>query len=257
MLIKKSYIIIILSTFLIGFAAIGHSVAQTTGGTTTGTPSQTTTTGQGTSTTSCAVTAVGDPKGDKPVCVTPEVGVPTGDFIYYCQGDPRWSATCGIGQAGCGPSSLAMIISTLGKAQLTPDRVDTIFNDNGWRACSASSGSNIGDPIRSPFMTSQGLSASADITGANFVSEVTKATAEGALIIASSDTYPCHCGNESGATFPAAHIVVIQKVNADGTFAVRDPSNCDFNTGQEFTQFINVNPSSVAWKWAFAINKIL
>jgi hypothetical protein len=150
-----------------------------------------------------------------------------------------------------------MIISTLGKAQLAPDTVDKIFNDNGWRACSPNSGSTIDAPIKDRFFTSQGLVASADISGANFIEEVKKFTAEGGLIIASSDSYPCHCGNGSGSTFPAAHVIVIQKVNTDGTFSIRDPSNCDFNTGQEFTQFINVDPNSVAWKWAFAISKVL
>lgn len=256
MKIKKAHAVIMLSVLFTSFVVVDHSLAQSNGSGAVIDLSPGAAGGSATST-SCAVTAVGNPTGDKPVCATSGGGVPTGNFVYYCQGDPRWSQTCGIGQGGCGPTSLAMIISTLGKAQLTPDRVDTIFNDNGWRACSASSGSNIGDPIKSTFMTSQGLSASADIAGANFVDEVTKATAEGALIIASSEKYPCHCGHGDGSTFPAAHVVVIQKVNADGTFAIRDPSNCDFSNGQEFTQFINVNPNDVKWKWAFAINKTL
>jgi hypothetical protein len=260
---KDIFIITILSLSLclgsLAFAQESGSSQATSSAT------QTTTTTGSTTSTSCVITKVGDPKTDPPAkpanCSTTSAtggsgGVPDGNFVYYCQGDPKWQQTCGIDQAGCGPTSLAMIISTLGKSKLSPVDVDSVFHDSGWRACSVDSGSNIGDAINSQFLAAQGLVASPDISGGNFVSNVQKATSDGkTLVIASSDSYPCHCGHADGSTIPASHIIVIQKVNADGTFAIRDPSNCDFSNGQEFTQFINVDPNSIAWKWAFAIDQ--
>lgn len=264
MRIKKTYFPLIICLIVVGFAALStmvvHAQSEAPSDPLTSPVPSGTTTGSTTST-ACALTRVGNPDtADAPVmdaCNPTTGGVPSGDFVYYCQGNPQWDQSCGIDQAGCGPASLAMIVSTLGAARLSPDRMDAIFRENGWRSCSTGSGSNIGGAIESMFLTSQGLTASPDITGANFISEVKKATIEGGLIIASSDLYPCHCGHSDGSTFPASHIIVIQKVNDDGTFAIRDPSNCDFSTGQEFTQFINVNPNTVAWKWAFAISKVL
>ncbi|WP_304508339.1 C39 family peptidase [Anaerotignum sp.] len=58
------------------------------------------------------------------------------ELIYYSQNDPRWkTAIYGgdniIGVFGCGPTTLAMIVSTLTDNQITPDVVAKWAYDNG------------------------------------------------------------------------------------------------------------------------------
>lgn len=65
------------------------------------------------------VTAVGSPSG------APPGGTFSGEFVHYYQADPRWNDACHYGWAICGPTSIAMIMSSLGHV-VTPVDTDNI-----------------------------------------------------------------------------------------------------------------------------------
>ncbi|MEG2350067.1 MAG: C39 family peptidase [Hungatella sp.] len=67
-----------------------------------------------------------------------------GLFVYYSQSDPRWAdALYGpsdpIRSHGCGPVAVAMVVSSLTSAQVTPIEVSTWADDHGY--CSPGEGS--------------------------------------------------------------------------------------------------------------------
>jgi hypothetical protein len=63
---------------------------------------------------------------------------PAGDFVYYSQKDPKWAQTLygqnsdgvTIFQAGCAPTSLAMIIATFTNSSITPVEVANAGYEN-------------------------------------------------------------------------------------------------------------------------------
>lgn len=221
--------------------------------------------------TSCVVTKVGNPSGTPPVCAGESSGAPPGSFVYYCQGDPRWGNTCDIKNAGCGPTSTAMIISTLSTLK-TPDQVDKLFQSTTppGRTCSDEGSTISPNVIQSKWFRDLGLQASDDIASllndSSQWNKVKEFFTSGHLILASSDTYPCPCGNPDSprsSWISASHIVAIQDIDpANGTVAVRDPSNCYYGdgnghkAGDEGVQNINVPIKNVSWKWAFPIKKV-
>ncbi len=84
--------------------------------------------------------------------VQTKVGAPViepNNFVLYCQSDPAWSNICGLGWAGCGPTTMAMILTYFDQP-ITPPEVDQIFQSRGsprWRYCSEDSGSNMVEAI--------------------------------------------------------------------------------------------------------------
>ncbi|WMI80956.1 C39 family peptidase [Anaerotignum sp. MB30-C6] len=60
----------------------------------------------------------------------------TVDLVYFSQTDPRWNTTIYgtdniIGVYGCGPTTLAMVLSTFTDNDITPDMAATWAYDNG------------------------------------------------------------------------------------------------------------------------------
>lgn len=58
------------------------------------------------------------------------------ELVYYSQTDPRWNATMygsdnTIGVFGCGPTTLAMVLTTLTDNEITPDMAAKWAFDNG------------------------------------------------------------------------------------------------------------------------------
>lgn len=70
-------------------------------------------------------------------------GAPTGEVPLFKQGDPRWgnnSFACGgttLRSSGCGPTSIAMIISYHLGRNIYPSEIAQKVLDNGWRVCNA------------------------------------------------------------------------------------------------------------------------
>lgn len=236
-------------------------------------PTQSGTSGSNSS--DCVVTKVGSPSGEVKLpanCKTGSGGsVPAGNFVYYCQGDPRWKDTCSLGNAGCGPTSVAMVISTLSKP-MTPPEVDTEFQTVGARTCSETGSKIVPNVTESQWFKGLGLVAGENVGGllneksTASLLEIEKILDSGQLILASSNGYPCVCGNPDRTISErpgASHIVVIQSVDVDNrTFTIRDPSNCYYSdidghqAGEEGAQNIPVPIDAVNWIWAFPIQKV-
>lgn len=179
-----------------------------------------------------------------------------GNLVYYCQGDPKWNGdnypefgsgnTCML-QAGCGPTSLAMIISTFGPT-MTPVDVDRVFQSNGWRVgCDA--GSSYGEAIFSSWFSGLGFTVGPNVAagGQPDLQLMKQFIDQGNLIINGADNYPClGCINPGE---PVGHIFVIDDVDVVGKRVhTRDPNNCDFSTGNErqYDAWVMVAPDSVA-----------
>lgn len=76
---------------------------------------------------------VGNPTDPKPGISCIKSG-----FVYYSQVDPQWDKGArNMAVSGCGPTSLAMVLSTYGATcngqTCTPRVVDDIFEANKWR----------------------------------------------------------------------------------------------------------------------------
>lgn len=203
------------------------------------------------SSTSCVITKVGDPTESPPPlpanCSTSTSNASgsgsftgSGKFTYYCQGDPRWANSCGLGDAGCGPTSLAMIMATFG-VQTTPPQVDSVFQSSGWRGgCSA--GSDIYSAINSSWFKNQGFTVGPNLISGDKpdLAQIQTYLSQGYIIILNAFNYPCKgCVNQFT---PVGHILVVDGVDVAGNrMHTRDPNNCSWATGQE-----NADPS-LAW----------
>ena len=71
-----------------------------------------------------------DPNNPQPTNPPPS----SNGFVYYCQGKSDWSGICAMGTSGCCPTSVAMVVSSLGH-NYNPVQVDQVFRDRGARAC--------------------------------------------------------------------------------------------------------------------------
>lgn len=133
-------------------------------------------------------------------------------FAIYNQNDPQWNnksyGTSTIGEAGCGPSAMAMIITSLTGKTVTP--VDTA--DYAYESGMYVDGQGSSHGIASKLASHWGLSAKG-IDGAG-VSEVEKILRDGGLIIAVAD------GNAPYTNF--GHFIVIRAVNENGKWLVGD-----------------------------------
>lgn len=155
-------------------------------------------------------------------------------FVYYCQGNPSWSNNCDLGTAGCGPTSLAMVMSTFG-IKITPPEVDSIFQRNGWRAgCGA--GSDIYSAIHSQWFLSQGFTVPdvdlIDNSGKPLLDQMQNYLNSGYLIIVNGHNYPCKgCIDQFS---PVGHYFVVDQVDIGGhKMHTHDPNNCSYATGVE------------------------
>ncbi len=193
-------------------------------------------------------TKVGDPQGGNPCGADAPIVAP-GNFVHYCQNDPRWAQTCGLSAAGCGPTSLAMVLSTFGLtcngAQCTPPEVDKLFAQNGHRACSAGAGSSMsGGALSSQWLKGMGVVTGPGLTsGGSLDYELAKRFInEGNIIIGSTRNAPsCNCD----------HIFVLQDVDpANKTVVVRDPV-CGLSDQGAFEKQYNYN--NISWLYAYPL----
>lgn len=152
------------------------------------------------------------------------------NFVYYCQGDPKWSNICSLGKAGCGPTSLAMVISSYGVV-MTPPQVDDQFRKS-WRP-SCGSGSDEVSAITSQWLSDLGFSHGPNIANGGVIdtAQLQNYLARGYLIIGSSKTFPCaNCVSLDVVD----HIFVVQQYNPNSNMVyIRDPNNCNYGNGVE------------------------
>ncbi|MBP9719580.1 MAG: N-acetylmuramoyl-L-alanine amidase, partial [Candidatus Levybacteria bacterium] len=67
------------------------------------------------------------------------------DRVFYWQGDPKYQNICDMAGSGCGPSSMAMVLSSFGDT-ITPNQMDDVFRARNWRPCTE--GSNMIQAIK-------------------------------------------------------------------------------------------------------------
>lgn len=197
---------------------------------------------------------------------------PTSNFVYYCQGNPAWSGECSLGSAGCGPTSVAMVLSSFG-VNMTPPQVDQVYRDPShmWRTCSDDN-SFTQTALQSSWLSSLGFTV-AKIEVANGILDANTAKNyldNGYLLIGSSDKFPIV--SLLPGTYPfQSHIFVVDQINlADDTVDIRDPNNCNYSDdGVEIqaNRLRNLrslclvsNPNcgtpSNNWGYAYALKKI-
>lgn len=139
-------------------------------------------------------------------------------FAIYNQYDPQWAdkpygGSATIGESGCGPSAMAMIITALTGQVVTPLDTATYGAANGTTANDGADGSNWN--IQTVLGEHWGLKTeqiSADVNAIN------TALQGGALIITS--------GSGSAPFTSGGHYIVIRAVTADGKWLIGD-SNGD------------------------------
>lgn len=215
-------------------------------------------TSQRTTKSNASCVRIGNPSSDKPsICSNTGFGVtgsaPAGNFTFYCQGNPQWDQkgnACSIGQIGCGPTSLAMIFSYFGDT-VTPDQMYKTYEANRMISCDLGS---FPGAVNAWVAKQPGYEVGPDIgSGVLNATEAKKFIDAGWIILASSDNFIGQRGK------PIGHIFIVQDVDpAAQTFTLRDPENCSYSTGEEFTQNINqpiLGGKVPSWKYAYPIRK--
>lgn len=131
---KARFYLVIWMLFAVGFLFISPVKAVESSSAATNTK---TLPGSGSVKSNISCTKVGNPTDEMPAVCKSSGGraVPFPDgFVYYCQADPQYNDTCAYGWAICGPTSMAMIMSTLGYP-INPKETDLVFNQLGARIC--------------------------------------------------------------------------------------------------------------------------
>lgn len=184
-----------------------------------------------------------------------------GSYVQYCQCDARWggvgSANC---NAGCGPTTMASILTTLGSFY-TPNDIRSYWQGRGW--WNAGEGTYPGSVMQSGWLESIGYSISPVklevIKGFNaqgqqtFTKQLDADDARRFFTGANKDQCLIFASNEA-----MYHIFYIRGVNPDGSIIVQDSwKGCTPNgdgTYSENTAFQN-QPASYVTKYAYAICK--
>lgn len=198
------------------------------------------------------VTKVGDaPESEKPQA--------KGNFVFYCQADPKWQNSCFMDIAGCGPTSMAMIVSSFG-VDMNPVKMDELFRSptGGYaRSCSAE-GSREEVFIENKWLQNNGFAVQAIALNSNRTLNLEMAKKfidSGYLILGSSTAYPCPPGGFCrGGT--VNHLFTASDVDSTtNTISTRDPINCSPANPQEIEANVKIN-NSFPWLFAYAIKKM-
>lgn len=146
-------------------------------------------------------------------------GSANGQFVFYSQYDPKWKDECygggttgnctysTVGQGGCGPSSVAMVVATLKDRSVTPKTVADYSTSKGWYV------PNVGSSWNLMRYGPEKWGLNSKEIGTN-LDEAISALKNGALVIASG----------SGATPYTAggHLLVIRGITENGKFLLGD-----------------------------------
>lgn len=140
-------------------------------------------------------------------------------FTVYSQYDPQWKDTkygiSTIGDAGCGPSAMAMIISTLTGQKVTPVETSNYAAANGQQTSTGGSAWTISKVL------AEHWNLKADPIGAD-LTKITTALRAGSLIMVSGDGAVPFTKN--------GHFIVLRGLTTDGKFMVGDSAHDIANT---------------------------
>jgi hypothetical protein len=140
-------------------------------------------------------------------------------FTIYSQYDPAWASKpygdTTIADAGCGPSAMAMIITTLKGQTVTPDITASYAAQQGLYVSGAGSSWGIGKVLAEHW----GLKAS--LVGDNKAA-ISSALQSGSLVIVS--------GKGALPFSPSGHFIVIRAVTSSGRWLIGDSGHSDTST---------------------------
>jgi hypothetical protein len=140
-------------------------------------------------------------------------------FTVYSQYDPTWAnkpyGDTTIAAAGCGPSAMAMIITTLTGQSVTPDMTASYADQQNLYVAGAGSSWAIGKTLAEHW----GLKATA--VGADKAA-ISAALQSGALVIAA--------GKGALPFTPSGHFIAIRAVKSDGNWMIGDSGHNDTST---------------------------
>lgn len=143
---------------------------------------------------------------------------PAGDFVFYSQYDNRWRnhpyGTSTIAEAGCGPSSLAMIVATFVDKAVTPKEVADYGTQNNFFV--EGQGSSWDLFTKGPL--NWGLSSQDIEKNMDSAIEIIRA---GGLVIAS--------GTGAEPFTDKGHIIVLRGVTESGKILIGDPGHPNLN----------------------------
>jgi hypothetical protein len=154
------------------------------------------------------------------------------DVVYYNQGDARW-ANMSYGRTGqmwrsaCGPTALAIAVSSLTSNKVTPPEVAKWSADNGYYV--------EGDGSSRALIPNGGAHYGLNVTGLGIdAQKVVDALAGGKLIVAIM---------AKGHFTKFGHYIVLRGVTSDGKILVADPSSVT-RSNQEWALSLIVNEAS-------------
>lgn len=171
---------------------------------------------------------------DSPIDLSDLKEYPPGnaDIPYYNQTDKRWGAdfygSSPIANSGCGPTSLAMVVSGLTGQQITPNEVAQWSVANGHRAEGAGSYWSL-------------MTAGGSYYGLN-VESVSRNNPD-KIVEALSNGHPVVASMGKGHFTNGGHFIVLRGLTADGKILVHD-SNSVKRSNQEWDLSIIMNESS-------------
>ncbi len=168
------------------------------------------------------------------------------DLVYYQQDDARWANsyygdTDTIGEYGCAPTCLAMVVSTLSEYDLDPVQMSAWAKEKGyWYPQQGSLHSIIPEGAKSFGLTVVGAE---NTTGVK--EKLEQALTEGKLVVALMG---------KGSFTRTGHFIVLRGMTEDGTVYVADPNSKE-NTEKtwELTQIINEAKSWAGFNGPFWI----
>lgn len=161
----------------------------------------------------CVITKIGTP--GKQMTIPAQCASSVGGKVpLYKQWDPRWasdfyglsSCPTTIHAAGCGPTSLAMVISFITDRQVLPPEVANDASKSGWYQCGAGTA----------------FAALTDLPVKYFGLQ-SKAVTWSQAKVYLGQGIPIIQSHGPGYFTGGGHYIVVTGVNSDGTYSINDP----------------------------------
>ncbi len=161
-----------------------------------------------------------------------------GDFAYYCQAWEEYASIPygneTIGSYGCGPTNVAMVVSTLTGKRVTPDKVASLSEQWGFFVPGTGTSHGIFDKSAGYYnLTVETFNASRG-------SIISKLKA-GQLII---------CSMVSGYFSRSGHFITLRGITADGKILIADSISQE-NTGKAWDLDFLISQLRYSQMWAF------
>lgn len=159
------------------------------------------------------------------------------DLTYYMQTDPRWGqkfygGSDTIGEFGCGPTSLAMVISAFTNVKIDPEQMCKWAYDRGyWYSGSGSIHGLIPDAAKAFGLKVEGVENTPEA-----VEKIKSALSSGNLIITLMG---------KGTFTKGGHFIVLRGITEDGKILVADPNSKEL-TNESYEPSLIVNEAK-AW----------